>query len=251
MSLARVPQRLLDRVRGRERVSSDDPLARRLVEASHRLQPDPLFERRLRGEILNRHVAVREGTPTAPRARRREVGVLGRAVLYASFALAVGTTAVGAAAQGAVPGDTLYPVKLRIEELRIQLAPAGLRPQLVAARLDERLAELEILAQRGAWSEVPVAARTVDDTALQLEAFGLGAATPGQEAVGRHAQVLAALVEEAPAAAQEGLAQAIEASSAVAGSATGTPATTPSDGVRPDHPSSDSGRGPSASERPH
>jgi subtilisin family serine protease len=258
MSVGAASLRLLDRIRGRERVSADDPLARRLREWTHLLHPDPLFERRLRGEVLNRHVAAREGGGSVPRSRQRELGALGRAVLYASFALAVGVTAVGAAAQGAVPGDPLYPVKLRIEELRIEVAPAGIRPQLIAARLDERLAELEVLAARGAWSEVVTAARRVDDTAMRLEAFGLGADTPGHDAIERHAEILAALAAEAPAAAREGLARAIEASSAATGQVTTDLGARPADGSGPSQPGADSGQSetsphprPSIQPRPH
>jgi hypothetical protein len=258
MSSGGVPPRLLDRIRGRGRVSGEDPLARRLRAWTHRMHPDPLFERRLRGEILNRHVAAREGGGSVPRSRRRELGALGRAVLYASFALAVGVTAVGAAAQGAVPGDPLYPVKLRIEELRIEVAPAGMRPQLVAARLDERLAELEVLAERGAWSEVVTAAQKVDDTATRLAAFGLGADTPGHDAVERHTEILAALAAEAPAAAREGLAHAIEASGAATGQVTTDLGARPTNGSGPSQPGADGGRPetsphprPSTPPRPH
>lgn len=195
--------------------SGHDRLVRRLTEVGGRLRPDPLFERRLRGEIVNRHVALREGRITVPRDRRREMGMLGRAALYASFALAVGTTAVGAASQGSVPGDPLYPIKLRIEEMRIEVAPPWARPRIVAARLDERLAELEVLAGRGDWPAVDRAAVVIDAEAMRLEAFGLGSDTPGQDAVAHHAEVLTTLAAEAPEAAQPGLARAIKASSAV------------------------------------
>lgn len=236
MSTRSAPLRLLDRLRGRERVPADDPLARSLNEVAHRLRPDPLFERRLRGEILGRHVAEREGRTTRPRTRRREMGALGRAVLYASFILAVGTTAVGAAAQGALPGDALYPVKLRIEELRIEAAPAPMRAQLAAARLNERLAELEILAERGDWATVARAAAAVDAAAVRLEAFGLGADTPGQDAVRRRTEVLATLAVGAPDAAQEGLARAIEASNAATGHAASDPSAHGPTTFEKDHP---------------
>ncbi len=37
----------------------DEAMVRRLERAVSRLEPDPLFRRRLRGEIVNRYVAAR------------------------------------------------------------------------------------------------------------------------------------------------------------------------------------------------
>ena len=53
------------------------------------------------------------------------MGVLGRGVLYASLLTAVGVSAVGAAAQESLPGDSLYAVKLQLEEVRMLVAPPG------------------------------------------------------------------------------------------------------------------------------
>lgn len=129
-------------------VLSDDAIARYGEALRRELQPDPLYRRRLRGMVLNRYVALREGSV-------RGVGVagtmsrIGRAVLYASSVLAVSVTSVMAASQRALPGELLYPLKQRVEELRFEVLPAHLHDDLAAAALGERIDELAQLAVRG------------------------------------------------------------------------------------------------------
>jgi hypothetical protein len=208
---------LVRRPRVRRTVSPDDPLLRHLSATLGRLEPDPLFRQRLRREALNQFVASREGRLAASSRAGREMGRLGRAVLYASVGLALGTTAVGAAAQNALPGEPLYGVKLRLEEIRIEIAPASIRPQLVSLALNERLTELETLTAHGEWRRAVQAAEWVDGAATRLAALGLGAAAPGGEAVERHAAVLNRLLSEVPASARPGLEHAIAASGAAIG----------------------------------
>ena len=116
---------------------ASDAAVRRYIEAIRRqIEPDPLYRRRLRGEVVNRFVAQKRGiTLTGPRQPSR-MGTLGRACLYASFALAVSVTGVMAASDAAIPGDVLYPLKLRLEKVRLDGAPRrvprgarGLRPR--------------------------------------------------------------------------------------------------------------------------
>src|SRR5919108_945192 len=145
---------LLDRILARGLEMPSDPIIVARVERHvRRIQPDPLFRRRLRSVVVNRYVATREGmlTPAFAPAVRRRMGALGRGVLYASLLTAVGTTAVGAASQDSLPGDALYGVKLQLEALRMQIAPPSLRDDLAAMALDERLDELERLASAGHW----------------------------------------------------------------------------------------------------
>lgn len=75
-------------------------------------------------------------------------------LISAVLAAVIGTSAVGGgvamAANGSLPGDTLYPAKLAIEDFRLNLASTvqeQVRLDLQFA--DERLAEIEGLAQRG------------------------------------------------------------------------------------------------------
>ena len=45
---------------------------------------------------------------------------------------------VGAFSQSALPDDPLYPIKLRLEALRMAIAPAEMRDELLAMALEER-----------------------------------------------------------------------------------------------------------------
>jgi hypothetical protein len=221
MSLSHAPLALIDRLRGRHPISPDDPLVHRLTETLGRLQPDPLFRRRLRGEVVNRFLAASEARAARSRRRRGEMGRLGRAVLYASFALVLSVTAVGAAAQQSLPGDALYGVKLRLEALRVQIAPPSMRPQLAAMALDQRLEEVEQLATRGDWRGVQAASGLVDQAASDLAAYDPGPGVSGLLDVERHTAVLDRLAADAPPAARHGLEQAIAASSAATDHARG------------------------------
>lgn len=189
----------------------DPVLVARLQRAIARLEPDPLFRRRLRGEILNRHVAAREGLiRTAPRSR--QMGRLGRATLYASVGLAVSVTAAGAASQRALPGDALYALKLRIEEIRMQIAPESMRGYLAVLALDERLDEVEELAEAGAWSRVGTAAAQVAAAERRVEGYGVTVSGTELAEIHRHVAVIEQLLLTAPEAARPGLRTALEAS---------------------------------------
>ena len=129
-------------------ILSDEAIERYVEAIRHELQPDPLYRRRLRGTVLNRYVAAREGAistvqPSAAMSR------IGRAVLVASFTLALGVTSVMAASQEALPGELLYRFKQRVEQLRVEILPAHLHDELAAAALGERIDELARLALRG------------------------------------------------------------------------------------------------------
>jgi len=211
---------LLDRIlaRGPE-LPSDPIIAARIERHLRRIQPDPLFRQRLRSVVVNRYVASREGLALPalrPRARR-QMGLLGRGVLYASLVTAASVSAVGAAAQGSLPGDALYGVKLEIEELRMRVAPPGLRDDLAAMALDQRLDEVEQLASAGRWSLVPEAAGRAAAAEAALERLAPGAASSlltGENSMERHAERLAQLMATAPVSALDGLQRALSASTA-------------------------------------
>lgn len=206
-----MPSSLVDRALGArpEDIGLDDAMLRRLERSLGRLQPDPLFRRRLRGRLVNLHVATREGLIREPR-RRRSMGKLGRAVLYASLMLAISVSAAGAAAQDSLPGDPLYGVKLRLEEIRMQIAPPSVRDDLAAMALAERVEELEALAAAGAWNLVPGAAARVTDAELALLAVADERGPLGAGATGQAIEVLESVRVRAPEAAQAGLQRAIE-----------------------------------------
>ena len=103
---------------------ASDAAVRRYVEAiRQQIEPDPLYRRRLRGQVVNRFVARKRGIDLTGPRRPSRMGALGRACLYASFALAVTVTGVMAASDAAIPGDVLYPLKRSIEEMRFDVLP--------------------------------------------------------------------------------------------------------------------------------
>jgi len=218
---------LLDRIIARGMIVPVDPImAARIERHVHRIQPDPLFRRRLRTVVVNRYVAAREGLAAPPLARRlarREMGALGRGVLYASLLSAVSMSAVAAASQESLPGDALYDVKIQLEQVRIRIAPPGLRDDLASMALDERLDEMEELASMGRWQLVDDAAANV--IAAEAQVDRLSEAQPGGSSAASsavlqgHADRLAELMTTAPTSALHGLERALQASMG----STGTP----------------------------
>jgi hypothetical protein len=225
MSLIDAPLALIDRLIARRApsVQPDDPIARLVARTTAQLRPNPAYQRRLRGRVMNQYVAMREGLMPVPvGTAQREMGRIGRSVLYASFGLALSATAVAAASTQSLPGDTLYPVKLQIEQVRINIAPASVKPALAAAALDERLSEVEELATAGRWSLVPLAAKGASDAEATLIAMGGTPSKQAAQGLARHKQVLAMLLAAAPPSARSGLALALAASDpAVTGHANG------------------------------
>ena len=207
---------LLDRILERGAPIPTDPIiAARVERHLRRIKPDPLFRRRLRGRVVNRYVATREGLLPArvpERTARREMGVLGRGVLYASLLTAVSVTAVGAAAQDSLPGDALYGIKRQLEGIRAQIVPPGLRDDLAAIALTGRLEEVEKLAEGARWSQVDAAVAAVEQAAAELDRMtgGLGTAV----ALDEHAARLTELLLTAPESARHGLERALAATTA-------------------------------------
>lgn len=184
---------------------------RRYVDAIRAdLEPDPLFRRRLRGAVVNQFVAAREGL-VAPARRRAGMGRLGRAALYASFALAMSVSSVMAASQSAVPGDALYAVKRQIEALRYATLPGNLHDELRAIALAERLSELDVLAAREDWAGVSAVAGTirVDYERWVVSAADAGSATGLDDEL----STLEALFDTLPPRARAAIASAFDVGS--------------------------------------
>lgn len=159
--------------------NASDEAVRRYVEAARRhAEPDPLFQRRLRGTVVNRAVAFQEGA-IEPRVRQpSRMGTLGRACLYASFAVALSVGGAMAASQRAVPGEPLYSLKRGIEDLRLEVLPAQFRDELAADALSARIMELTVLVASG---QLALAASLSDDVREgyeQLVAMSDGGAEP-------------------------------------------------------------------------
>ena len=186
-------------------ILSDEAVERYLAAIHADLAPDPLFRRRLRGEVMNRHVAVREGLAARPRSS--SMGRLGRAVLYASFTLALSATSVLAASQEALPGDPLYPLKRQVEAMRMEVLPAHLHHDLAAYQLAERIDELARLTELG---DAVRAASMAAVVAADYEAFLAEADAAGLLADDRYLTVLTALLDRLPAPAQEAVRAVID-----------------------------------------
>jgi hypothetical protein len=180
-------------------ILSDEAIERYLVAMRAEITLDPLFRRRLRGQVMNQYVAAREGIGAAAVPRRR-MGTLGRAVLYASFTLAVSATSVLAASQEALPGDLLYPLKRQVERLRVQVLPAHLQDDLAVYELAERIDELAALAERGDVARVAALAAVVEQDYLELLE-----ATSDVAGSSDRLLVLAGLMERLPEPAQAAL----------------------------------------------
>jgi hypothetical protein len=143
---------------------ASDAAVRRYVDAIRRqIEPDLLFLRRLRGQVVNRFVAQKRGVDLAGVRRPSRMGSLGRACLYASFALAVSVTGAMASSDAAAPGDFLYPLKRSIESMRLAVLPERFHDELAVFALTERIAELSQIVEAGDLSRATAFAVTVRD----------------------------------------------------------------------------------------
>jgi Domain of unknown function (DUF5667) len=212
-----------------------DEAVERYLATREELAPDPLFRRRLRGEVMNRYVAAREGMAGAV-PRRRSMGKLGRAVLYASFTLALSTTSVLAASQISLPGDVLYPLKRHVESLRMEVLPAHLHHDLAAYELAERIDELARLTEKG---DVARASALTAEVAADYEAFIEEADASGVVTEDRYLPVLTALLDRLPEPAQAAV-EAVIARAPSHGNDTSSGAT---GGTPPNHGAAGSGNG--------
>ena len=209
---------LLDRIRTRLR-DAGRPDPRDRIERHSRIKPDPLFQRRLRGQVMNRYVATREGmvAATAPRGLpRRQMGLLGRGVLYASLLTAVSVTAVGAAAQESLPGDPLYGVKIELESIRMYSLRRTCATTSRRMALDERLDEVEALAAagrcswKGRWRRS--SGRRPPPAALGVARSQRGSSFAAAALMDEHVDRLTELLTTAPNGSKRGLQRALAAS---------------------------------------
>lgn len=184
---------------------SDAAVERYLAALRHEIDPDPLFRRRLRTDAVNRFVAAREGIGQPPwrRAVGGQMGRLGRACLYASFTLGVTGTAVLAAAENALPGEALYPLKQRIEELRYELVPAHLHGELAGYALGMRIEELARLTEAGRLDLALALAPAIEAEYARLESLGASVGPFRAARIERHLLVLDALLQRLPDPARE------------------------------------------------
>jgi hypothetical protein len=226
---------LADPVAGRkamERVMAENPtqaselnslldLVAELQVSAAGLEPRLEFTRRLGQRLRNR---LSSGTDRAarPRAARpgfafgfRPVMVLLTAVL--AGAVALGSFGVVQASAAALPGDTLYPVKRGVEELRLALSwtPAE-DAHLLGVFADERLEEIEVLASAGRMDDLETALDSYTNAVGRLaRAVGVPAAGGTDEVLDKlthHIAVLEEVRSRVPAPAQAAIERVIERS---------------------------------------
>jgi hypothetical protein len=213
LSLVDAPMALIDRILARRTppVQADDPIARMIARTTGRVRPERYYQRRLRGRIVNQFVAMREGLVPAP-PRQSHMGRIGRSVLYASVGVALSVSAVGAASTSSLPGDPLYAVKRQIEQVRMDIAPASVKPDLAEMALEERLSEVEQLAEAERWDLVARATPQVAAAEVTLRLFGRSLAPSEIASLARHRGILARLLSAAPPGAANSLQQVLASS---------------------------------------
>ena len=242
---------------------SAEAIERALAAIAAQVEPDPLFRRHLRSEVVNGYVAAREGLAIterlAPKSRSR-TGRLGRACLYASFGLAATAASVLAAAQEALPGDALYGVKLRVEELRFDVMPDHLHADLVAYALGERIEEMDRLAAAGALDEAMGLVPAIEHEFARLEALARASSDADEARIERHLVVLSGLLERLPDAARNAVQDVVNGVNGLGGqnatnggrnpNATGGPAPGGTTNIDGDTPTPDRTPRPAATPRP-
>ncbi len=211
-------------------VLSDEAIERYLTVLRAEVEIDPLFRRRLRGQVVNRYVAAREGLDAGEGSRH--MGRLGRAVLYASFSLAVTVTSVMAASQAALPGEVLYPLKRQMEQFRVEILPSRFHAGLAAYALSERIGEMDGLAVAGDWEDVAGLAATIEAGYLELLAIDPAGT---DAALHQHLVVLNRLLERLPEGARSAIQTTIDRAAEARGAAPGNGSTGggPGSGDRP------------------
>lgn len=133
---------------------ADDLRARLMAEA-----PAALAFARPAGADSERveRLTVRR-SPAAPRRERR------LAVAIAAFSVVGATAASAMASQGALPGDTLYPVKRLVENAQTSLSMGEeAKADSLLAQARTRLAEARTLARRGDEADAGAISDTLDD----------------------------------------------------------------------------------------
>jgi hypothetical protein len=195
------------------------------------ISPRPGFRYTARSRLL-RTVGARQQMKERGRLRRVFQFSFPTLLLRPALSLAilivllVVTLSAGTAyaAGGALPGDSLYPVKIAVEDARLMLSGEEGEASLYLQFAGERLQEIDSLATKGRYEDIPIATQRFEE---QLQAASEtmsnlppdGAAQLENQAVHLNEDLAytKALLEnlqatELPEAAQFGIGQAIQAS---------------------------------------
>ena len=129
------------------------------------------------------------------------------ASLAVVFALGLGTT-TAFAAEAALPGDALYPLKRGVEKARLVFSiTPGADARLVSSFADRRLAEVEALIALERWVDVETALAAYPEAIDDLTDLD---PTQAEAQLSRHLEVLERVRSGAPASAQAGLERALD-----------------------------------------
>jgi hypothetical protein len=159
--------------------------------------------------------------PRSPLALSRRVAFATVIVIVMVASMAGGGTVY--ASQAALPGDSLYPVKLAVEETRLVFSDDLGDVSLAFEFLQKRTDEIQALVVAGREEDLPLAVETFSS---QIDAAAEALAAVAQEDVGRaaplalaldqallnHSKVLGSVLETAPEKAKPALEKAISAS---------------------------------------
>jgi hypothetical protein len=131
-------------------------------------RPRPEFTATLREQLLaEAERSLAEDATLSLRPRRRGVRERRLALLASSFVLVGGSAGMAVAAQDALPGDALYPIKRGLENARADLArDDDAKGHDLLTQADRRLAEVQGIVGTPAESRVPV---TIDDFTAQAD----------------------------------------------------------------------------------
>jgi uncharacterized membrane protein YgcG len=192
-------------------IASDEAVQRYLESIRSRLEPDPAFRQRLRGEMLSRYIVARDAAESARRPLPTALRIVLRASLYATVAIGLSVGGVMAASQSAVPGDLLYSVKREIEELRVSFLPASFQDDLARWALAERISELGRLVESGDLDRASAMAGPIEAQVAHMTALGIAPSETDSALAGPlHvlADLVASLPPQAAAAIEDALASA-------------------------------------------
>ncbi|MGE5221944.1 MAG: DUF5666 domain-containing protein [Omnitrophica WOR_2 bacterium] len=146
------------------------------------------------------------------------------ALLIAALLLFGGARATAVAAQGALPGDALYPVKTGLEQTQVRLtSDAARQASLYLSFAERRLDEISGLISAGRYQEIGQASqefeRHLQDALEALQTVAVEDPSQASQlasqittALTRYAVELSSMLSEAPAAAQPAVQQALQAS---------------------------------------
>ncbi len=148
-------------------------------------------------------------------------------VVVVILAGAIGVTR--AAAQSAIPGDALYPVKTGLEQTRLSLArDAGVRAEMKIEFAEQRLSEIQKLIEEGRYQEVNDAVLDFESeiNSAILELGTLAEIDPTRaaaiakvitSALTRYAQALSLLAASAPDSVRSEVARALDTTQVAGG----------------------------------